>query len=107
EYLGRLTFLQVAVPSRTAIQDYDCLNRELVQQVEEINQRWGRESWRPVILVRKHVDQAALVALHLMADFCMVTSLHDGMNLVAKEFVASRIDGDGVLILSPFTGAAR
>ena len=53
------------------------------------------------------MDQTSLIALHLMADFCLVTSLHDGMNLVAKEFVASRIDGDGVLVLSAFTGAAR
>jgi trehalose 6-phosphate synthase len=60
-----------------------------------------------VVLVHRHVDRESLIALHLMTDFCAVTSLHDGMNLVAKEFVASRIDGDGVLILSAFTGAAR
>jgi trehalose 6-phosphate synthase len=60
-----------------------------------------------VVLVRRQVDQQSLVALHLLADFCLVSSLHDGMNLVAKEFVASRVDGDGVLILSAFTGAAR
>jgi trehalose 6-phosphate synthase len=60
-----------------------------------------------LVLVKRHVDSQALVALHLMADFCLVSSLHDGMNLVAKEFVASRVDGDGVLILSAFTGAAR
>jgi trehalose-6-phosphate synthase len=107
EYVGRLTFLQVAVPSRTAIGDYEALNHVIVQRVDAINRKWGRGSWRPVVLVRTHVHQTALVALHLMADFCMVTSLHDGMNLVAKEFVASRIDADGVLILSAFTGAAR
>jgi trehalose-6-phosphate synthase len=107
EYIGRLTFVQIGVPSRTAIDDYAALDRELVEQVEAINRRWGRGSWRPVLFVRRHVDRTALIALHLMADFCMVTSLHDGMNLVAKEFVASRIDADGVLILSAFTGAAR
>ena len=107
EYVGRLVFLQIGVPSRTAIADYDELNRALVSQVDAINRRWARNSWRPVVLVRRHVDQQALTALELMADFCLVTSLHDGMNLVAKEFVASRIDGDGVLILSAFTGAAR
>lgn len=107
EYIGRLTFLQVGVPSRTAIAGYEALNQALVQQVDALNRRWGRGSWRPIVLVRRHVDRAALIALHLMADFCMVTSLHDGMNLVAKEFVASRIDADGVLILSAFTGAAR
>lgn len=107
EYIGRLTFVQVGVPSRMAIADYEALDRALVEQVEQINRKWGRGTWRPVIFVHRHVSQTALIALHLMADFCMVTSLHDGMNLVAKEFVASRIDADGVLILSAFTGAAR
>ena len=107
EYIGRLAFLQVGVPSRTAIVDYEVLNRELELQTDAINRKWAHGSWKPVRLVRRHVDQQALVALALMADFCLVTSLHDGMNLVAKEFVASRIDGDGVLILSAFTGAAR
>jgi trehalose-6-phosphate synthase len=107
EYIGRLTFVQVGVPSRTAIADYEALDLALQAQVASINRKWGRGAWRPVIFVRRHVSQTALMALHLMADFCMVTSLHDGMNLVAKEFVASRIDGDGVLILSAFTGAAR
>jgi trehalose 6-phosphate synthase len=107
EYIGRLVFLQVGVPSRIGIADYDGLNRALVEQVDAINRKWGHSSWKPIVFVRRHVDQQALVALQLMADFCLVTSLHDGMNLVAKEFVASRIDGDGVLILSAFTGAAR
>ena len=107
EYAGRLVFLQVGVPSRTAIRDYDELNATLADQVERINRRWGRGRWRPIVFVRRHIEQRALVALELMADFCLVSSLHDGMNLVAKEFVASRIDGDGVLILSAFTGAAR
>jgi trehalose-6-phosphate synthase len=107
EYVGRLSFLQVGVPSRTGIADYDQLDRELAGQVRELNAKWSRRSWKPVFFVRRHVDQASLIALHLMADFCIVSSLHDGMNLVAKEFVASRIDGDGVLILSEFTGAAR
>lgn len=107
EYLGRLTFLQIGVPSRTAIADYEQLNVALSNQVGEINRKWGRGAWKPVVFVRRHVDRTALVALHLIADFCLVSSLHDGMNLVAKEYVASRIDGDGVLILSAFTGAAR
>jgi trehalose-6-phosphate synthase len=107
EYVGRLTFLQVGVPSRTAVGDYEDLNAELVAQVERLNRKWSRGAWKPLVLVRRNVDQCDLAALHLMADFCIVSSLHDGMNLVAKEFVASRIDGDGVLILSEFTGAAR
>lgn len=107
EYIGRLVFLQVGVPSRTAISEYNSLNRALHEQVDAINRKWARHSWKPLVLVSRHLDQQSLVALELMADFCLVTSLHDGMNLVAKEFVASRIDGDGVLILSAFTGAAR
>ncbi|MES1262452.1 MAG: trehalose-6-phosphate synthase [Acidobacteriota bacterium] len=107
EYTGRLVFLQVGLPGRIATAGDDVLNQELLAQVAAMNRKWGRGAWRPVIFVRKHVEPAALMALHLMADFCMVTSLHDGMNLVAKEFVASRIDADGVLILSAFTGAAR
>jgi trehalose 6-phosphate synthase len=106
-YVGRLRFLQVGVPSRTAIEDYEELNRALIQQVDELNRKWGYASWKPIVFVHRHIDPQALVALHLMADFCLVSSLHDGMNLVAKEFVASRVDGDGVLILSAFTGAAR
>jgi trehalose 6-phosphate synthase len=107
EYIGRLVFLQVGVPSRTAIGGYEDLNQRLIWQVESINRKWERGSWKPIVFVRRHIDRQALTALHLMADFCVVSSLHDGMNLVAKEFVASRIDGDGVLILSAFTGAAR
>ncbi|MGB6941218.1 MAG: trehalose-6-phosphate synthase [Bryobacteraceae bacterium] len=107
DYVGRLVFVQVGVPSRTAISDYGDLNQALAQQVDAMNQKWGHGAWKPVIFVKRHVDAQALAALHLMADFCLVSSLHDGMNLVAKEFVASRIDGDGVLILSAFTGAAR
>ncbi len=107
EYVGRLVFLQVGVPSRTAIADYNSLNQALIEQVEGMNRKWGHGQWKPLVFVRRHVDPHALVAVHLIADFCFVSSLHDGMNLVAKEFVASRIDGDGVLILSAFTGAAR
>jgi trehalose 6-phosphate synthase len=107
EYVGTLTFVQVGVPSRTSIPDYDELNRRVIAQVDSINRKWQRGDWKPIVLIRKHVEQRELMALHLIADFCMVTSLHDGMNLVAKEFVASRIDGDGVLVLSAFTGAAR
>ncbi len=107
EFLGRLTFVQVGVPSRTAIPGYRKLNDDVTATVERINARWGRGSWKPIIFIRRHVDQKALVALHLISDFCVVSSLHDGMNLVAKEFVGSRIDEDGVLILSSFTGAAR
>ena len=107
EYIGRLTLIQVGVPSRTEIPDYRQLNNFLYERVQEINLRWAYGGWKPIVLIRRHIEQKALTALHLMADFCVVNSLHDGMNLVAKEFVASRIDEEGVLILSAFAGAAR
>jgi trehalose-6-phosphate synthase len=104
---GKLVFVQVGVPSRTGIADYDRLDAEVTKRVDQINSAWSAGNWRPILFVHKHVDQQALMALHQMADFCIVSSLHDGMNLVAKEFVASRTDDDGVLILSRFTGSAR
>ncbi len=107
EYIGALSFVQVAVPSRTSIPGYDRLNREVIQKVEYLNNKWGFGEWKPVVFVHRHLDQKTLTALRLISDFCVVSSLHDGMNLVAKEFVASRVDEDGVLILSSFTGAAR
>jgi trehalose-6-phosphate synthase len=107
EYRGRLLFLQVAVPSRTQIGDYEHLNREIAEVCAGINRKWASGSWRPIRLYTGHLPQIELMALHRLSNFCMVTSLHDGMNLVAKEYAASRIDEDGVLVLSSFTGAAR
>ena len=107
EYVGQFVFLQIGVPSRSAIGAYRDLDVEVRHCVDTINHRWGGSKWQPIVFERRHVNQTELSALHSMADFCVVNSLHDGMNLVAKEFVASRVDGDGVLILSAFTGAAR
>jgi trehalose 6-phosphate synthase len=106
-YRERLVFVQVAVPSRSRIREYQLLEDEIDARSDEINWRWAAKSWRPIILLKRHFPQARLVALHRLADFCVVSSLHDGMNLVAKEFVASRADGDGVLVLSNFAGASR
>jgi trehalose 6-phosphate synthase len=107
EYRGRLVFVQIGVPSRTHIAHYQQLDDEIDNVVEEVNWRWGTGTWRPIIFLKRHFDQLSLTALHRLANFCVVNSLHDGMNLVAKEFVASRFDDDGVLILSNFTGSAR
>jgi trehalose 6-phosphate synthase len=107
EYREKLLFLQVAVPSRMHIGQYQQFNQELETLVREINAKWARGTWRPIHLCSRHLPQSELIALHRMANFCMVTSLHDGMNLVAKEFVASRTDNDGVLVLSTFAGAAN
>lgn len=107
EYIGTLRFVQVGVPSRTAISDYHLLNEKVCGLIEKINHRWGQGAWKPIVFIHRHLDQRSLTALQIMADFCIVSALHDGMNLVAKEFVASRTDQDGVLILSAFAGAAQ
>lgn len=107
QYRGRLVFIQIGVPSRTRIARYQDLDAEIETLVDEINWKWSTDSWRPIILLHEHAGPIRMMALHRLAHFCVVSSLHDGMNLVAKEFVASRCDEDGVLILSEFTGAAR
>ena len=107
EYRGRLVFVQIGVPSRTHVPAYQHLDDEIDQLVEDINWRWGFESWRPIVYLKQQYGPAEMMALHRLAHFGVVSSLDDGMNLVAKEFVASRTDGDGALILSQFTGAAR
>jgi trehalose-6-phosphate synthase len=107
EYRQRLRFLQVAVPSRTHVPAYRQLDEEVDRAVQEINRKWRTESWEPITYIKSHQGPVEMMALHRLAKFCIVSSLHDGMNLVAKEFVASRIDEDGVLILSRFAGSAR
>jgi trehalose-6-phosphate synthase len=107
EYRERVTVVQVASPSRSLIKRYQEFQREVQDTVVGINTRLGTKSWRPILYLDRHHDHQEIVPLYRHADFCMVTSLHDGMNLVAKEFVATREDERGVLILSRFTGAAR
>lgn len=107
DYRGKLVFVQVAAPSRTHIPEYQKLEAEVESLVEQINFRWSAAAWQPIVFLKEHHDQNELIALQRLASFCVVSSLHDGMNLVAKEFVASRHDEDGVLILSQFTGSAR
>ncbi|HWP84845.1 MAG TPA: trehalose-6-phosphate synthase, partial [Terriglobia bacterium] len=107
QYRGRLVFVQIGVPSREALQAYQALNEQVERKVAEINCKYGTEAWRPVLFLRAQFELPALIALYRQARFLIVSSLHDGMNLVAKEFIASQNDGRGVLILSQFTGAAR
>jgi alpha,alpha-trehalose-phosphate synthase [UDP-forming] len=110
QYHGRLVFVQVGVPSRSRIQEYKELERKLEKLVNDINRKyrkWPIRSWRPIIFLKQHFPQNRLTALHRLSHFCIVSSLHDGMNMVAKEYVASRSDEDGVLILSDFAGASR
>ncbi len=107
EYVDQFLFVQVAVPSRSHIPEYQSLEEEIDRLVENINWKWSTKwGWRPVVLYKEHFEPVSMIALHRLAHFCIVSSLHDGMNLVAKEFVASRSDEDGVLILSQFTGSA-
>jgi trehalose 6-phosphate synthase len=107
EYRERLSFVQLAAPSRSRIPRYRELEADVDQAVSRVNQEFQTLQWRPILLLKGHHDHRELWPFYRWADFCMVTSLHDGMNLVAKEFVAVREDEDGVLILSRFTGAAR
>jgi trehalose 6-phosphate synthase len=105
--LGKVTLLQIVAPSRSMLPAYKALQERTLAETERINQRFGRVGWQPIVLVTEYQTPARVVELYRAADFCMVNSLHDGMNLVAKEFVAARDDEDGVLILSSFTGACR
>jgi trehalose-6-phosphate synthase len=107
EYIGRFVFIQAGVGSREHIEAYKAVNREIDSLVENINWKHSMGRRKPVICLRENLSQLSLMALRRMAKICIVSSLHDGMNLVAKEYVASRNEEDGVLILSRFTGASR
>ena len=103
----QFTFVQIAAPSRTHIQRYHDLLEEVGAEAERINHRFQTANWRPIVFRKRQHSHQEIQRYYRAADVCMVTSLHDGMNLVAKEFIAARHDEDGVLILSRFTGAAR
>jgi trehalose-6-phosphate synthase len=107
DWIGRLVFVQVAAPSRGSLPSYSGLHEECLRLVAEINGRYGRDGYQPIILLDEHHEQSELFDLYRAADLCVVSSLHDGMNLVAKEFVAARDDEQGVLLLSTFAGASR
>ena len=107
EWRGRFAFLQVAAPTRSKLASYSQLQAEAVALAEEINERHGNGAYRPIRLLIRHHEPDEVFKLFRAADLCIVSSLHDAMNLVAKEFVASRDDELGVLVLSNFTGASR
>ena len=107
ELRQRFTVVLVATPSRTDIDAYRLLEADVISTVAEINHRYGRGDWTPIVLVHENVNAELLASIYRAADLCMVSSLQDGMNLVAKEFVASQTDERGVLVLSRFTGAAE
>jgi len=105
-YRGRVVYIMAGMPSRTEIEAYGELGQRVDDLIGGINARYGTVSYKPVIPMMRQLAPVTLNALRRLAHFCVVSSLHDGMNLVSKEYVAARSDGDGVLVLSKFTGAA-
>jgi len=106
-YREKFTFLQIGAPSRTHIKRYHDLLAEVESEAERINWRFQTGKWKPIVFLKRQHSHHEIQRYYRTADLCLVTSLHDGMNLVAKEFVAARRDEQGVLVLSRFTGAAR
>ena len=107
QYQGRFTFVQLGPLSRQHLRSYKRLVTRVDSLEEEINSEYGFGRWKPLLVIRGHLSQEEIVPYYRLADVMVVSSLHDGMNLVAKEFVASRVDDGGALILSPFAGASR
>jgi alpha,alpha-trehalose-phosphate synthase [UDP-forming] len=107
KYQGQFTFVQIGAPSRTHIKRYQDLLAEVEAEAERINWRFQTGKWKPIHFLKRQHNHEEIDRYYSAADLCLVTSLHDGMNLVAKEFIAARRDERGVLILSQFTGAAR
>lgn len=107
DYRGNFTFIQIAPPSRSQIKAYHQLEEDVVNEVKRINARFRSGDWQPIFLSKKNHNHDEVNRFYRAADVCVVTSLHDGMNLVAKEFIAARSDEKGVLVLSKFAGASR
>ncbi len=107
EWIGRFCFIQAAAPTRSQLASYQNVQRETLEMAAAINKEFGDETYKPIILLNRHHEPQEVFELFRAADFCIVSSLHDGMNLVAKEFAAAREDEKGVLILSSFAGASK
>jgi len=105
QYRGRLVFIQKSAPSRTRIKAYRDLQRRVEVEVARLNATYGTSEWQPVVYLPRPLPPAGMAALYRLADLCVVSSLQDGMNLVAKEYVACQVDGHGVLLLSELAGA--
>ncbi|MBD3262353.1 MAG: trehalose-6-phosphate synthase [Candidatus Altiarchaeales archaeon] len=105
QYKEKLTYIQIGSPSRLRLEEYRSINEEIEELVEDINWRQGTKKWTPIIYLSEHHDFEDIINYYMLADFCIVSSLHDGMNLVAKEYISSKTNADGMLILSRFTGA--
>jgi trehalose 6-phosphate synthase len=107
EWVGVFSLVQIAAPTRSSLDEYRSFQTRITDLAEQINVRFGRDGYRPVHLLAEHHDHEAVNEYYRACDLCLVTSLHDGMNLVSKEFVAARDDVQGVLVLSRFAGASR
>jgi len=107
QYQEKFVFVQLASPSRTHIKRYQELIEEIDQLVEKKNGKFPGRSWKPIIYLKRHFSAEEIKPYYMLADICIVSSLHDGMNLVAKEYVSAKTDLKGALILSRFTGASR
>jgi trehalose 6-phosphate synthase len=107
EFIEKFTFIELGAPSRDHIRRYRELMAEIEETVETINWRFQTKTWKPIVFLKAHHSHEEIERYYRASDICMVTSLHDGMNLVAKEYIISRYDNDGVLILSQFAGASR
>jgi trehalose 6-phosphate synthase len=106
-YQGDFTLVELGAPSRTHIKEYHDLIAAVEVEVDRINWRFKTKDWQPIVFLKKHHSHEEIMPFYGTADVCLVTSLHDGMNLVAKEYISARDDESGVLVLSQFTGASR
>ncbi|MBF0208146.1 MAG: trehalose-6-phosphate synthase [Oligoflexia bacterium] len=106
-WVGKFVFIQIAAPTRSSIEHYQIFANEVQSLAQKINHKFSSGDYQPIILLAQHNDPAEVYKYYRAVDFCFVSSLHDGMNLVAKEFIAAREDERGMLILSQFTGAAQ
>ncbi len=106
-YKGEFTFVQIAPPSRSAIPKYRQFEEEVTREAERINKKFEKNGWRPIILLKEHHSHKEIYPLYSQARLCLISSLSDGMNLVAKEFIAAKNDDLGVLVISKFAGASR
>lgn len=106
EYQGRIVFLQIVVPTRTAVREYRLLHQKVTEESARLNRKFAKNGWQPIIHVPRGLDRPRLMGLFRAADFAVVSSLFDGMNLVAKEFISAQLDNRGVLLLSETAGAA-
>lgn len=107
QFVGNFCFVQMGSPSRVRIRQYRELIKEIEDACERINWKFQTKNYKPIIFLKNYHEHSDIIPFYKLANFCMVNSLHDGMNLVAEEFIATRNDEDGVLILSQFAGASR